>query len=182
MLPSLTGITFFTYKKSIFLIGKGRKVYFLSTSDGWISPCVSCRLVIGFVPTKTWRINLSQILCRELMKITESCSICASWTQNKLWPPLSWSRRDSLLCRELHAILDTHYSFGYWLLQISEYSSRLGLHIFIQKNPHAFWSGCFSFFFSPCSPLYSHCSWYPGSSCAGEPLGSPFSPRWRSAI
>lgn len=140
--------------KSIFLIGKGRKVYFLSTSDGWISPCVSCRLVIGLVPTKTWRINLSQIPCRELMKITELYSLCASWTQNKLWP-LSWSRRDSLLCREPHAILDTRYRFGYWLRQISKYSSRFGLHTFHPEEPSCFliWMVSFFFFFPPPVPI-----------------------------
>lgn len=83
-------LIFFVYKTPSFFIGKEKKVYFLSTFPGWMISCVCCRLVFAFVPTK--KKNLSQILSRELVRITELCSIFTSWTENKLWPPFSRSR------------------------------------------------------------------------------------------
>lgn len=49
-------------------------------------------LIITFAPTEAWSTNLSQILFRELMRITELCSLFTSLTENKLWPPLFRSR------------------------------------------------------------------------------------------
>lgn len=176
--PVWQELNFFCTQKSIFFIGKGRKVYFLSTSIGWISSCVSCRLVIALVYTKTRRTNLSQILSRELMKITELYSLFASWTKNKHWPPLFWSRRVSPLCRELHAILDMRYRPGYCLLQNGKYIFRFGLHTFHPEGSSCLLIWLF-FFFLPCFPQYHRYSCYPNSSCEKEPLGSPLSPTWK---
>lgn len=73
----------------------------------------------------------------------------------------------SPLCRELHAILSTLYS---WLLPFHPKESSC-LLIWI-----VFWS----FFSFSHSSQYSEYSQYPDSRCEGEPLHSPLSPRWSS--
>lgn len=82
----------FCIQKSIYFFRKEKKVYILSTFFGWMISCVCCRLITAFVPSKTWSTSLSQILFRDLMRIIELCSLFISWTENKLWPPLSGSR------------------------------------------------------------------------------------------